>query len=139
MATLRTVLVTLLIVVLAALAYVYIGFSDVAADSPHGPVLRWLAQTTRERSIAVRSIARQGAGARFAGTDRRRRQRVRGNVRGMPPRAGSAGQRVPKGDVSDRAAARGRGVRRDDSEAASARRFWIVKHGIKMSAMPAWV
>ena len=27
---------------------------------------------------------------------------------------------------------------RDDSEAASARRFWIIKHGIKMSSMPAW-
>ena len=138
MATLRAVAATLLVVALLALAFVYVGFYDVAADSPHGIALRWLAETTRERSIAVRSINVKvpeldspeliAAGA----------TEYAQMCEGCHLAPGVPDNEFRKGLNPIAPPLAGVEFARDKSEAASARRFWIVKHGIKMSAMPAW-
>ena len=138
MATLRTVLLTLLTVALGALAYVYIGFYDVAADAPHGPALRWLTETTRERSIAVRAIALKvpeldSPELIAAGATEYAEMCV-----GCHLAPGIPDNEFRKGLYPMAPPLAAAEFALEDSEVASARRFWIIKHGIKMSAMPAW-
>ena len=139
MATLRTVVVTLLIVVLSALAYVYIGFYDVAADAPHGTVMLRLAETARERSIAVRSInvkvpsELDSPALIAAGATEYAQMCV-----GCHLAPGVPDNEFRKGLYPLAPPLAGAEFARDDSEATSARRFWIIKHGIKLSSMPAW-
>jgi mono/diheme cytochrome c family protein len=138
MTTLRVVVVTLLVVVLAALAYVYVGVFDVAADAPHGVVFRWVAQTTRERSIAVRAIGIKvpdldSPTLLAAGAKEYAHLCV-----GCHLAPGVADNEFRKGLYPVAPPLAGAEFARDDGEAAAARRFWIIKHGIKSSAMPAW-
>ena len=139
MRTLRTVVFTLGAAALLALAYVYSGAFDVAADQPHGALVHWLSQTTRERSIAVQSkgikvpdldapkLVAEGAdeyaemctGCHLAPgmADNEFRK-------GLYPAAPELAKRERVGNVVD--------------ATSVAQQFWIIKHGIKMSAMPAW-
>jgi mono/diheme cytochrome c family protein len=126
-------------VALIALGYVYSGVFDVAADQPHGALVLWLSQTARERSVAVHSkgikvpdldapkliaegadeYAEMCAGCHLGpGIDDNEFRK------GLYP----AAPELAEGE-------RGGG----DVDATSiAQQFWIIKHGIKMSAMPAW-
>jgi mono/diheme cytochrome c family protein len=138
MTTLRTVVVTLLVVVLAALAYVYVGFFDVAADSPHGVVFRWLAQTTRERSIAVRAIGIKVPDLDSPTLIAAGAKEYAEMCVGCHLAPGVPDNEFRKGLAPAAPPLAGAEFARDNGEAASARRFWIIKHGIKSSAMPAW-
>jgi mono/diheme cytochrome c family protein len=138
MTTMRTVALTLLITVLLVLGYVYIGIFDVAADLPHGSALRWLAETTRERSIAVRAI-----GIKVPPLDSPT-QIAAGAVEygqmcaGCHLGPGVSDNDFRKGLYPVAPALAGPEFVHDLSDTEAARRFWIVKHGLKMSAMPAW-
>ena len=131
-----TILLTIVAGVASGLAYVYSGAFDVAADEPHGPLAHWLLDTTRERSIAIRAkaievpnldapeliedgaaeYAEMCAGCHLA-------PGVADNEfrKGLNPPAPKLAERLQGG-----------------ASGATARQFWIVKHGIKMTAMPAW-
>ncbi len=54
MRLLKALLVGVLLLAMLGLALVYSGAYSVAADEPHYGAVRWLLQTTRSRSIAVR-------------------------------------------------------------------------------------
>ncbi len=131
------VLVALAVIgLVAGTGFVCSGVYDVGADEPHWPVTSWLMTTLRDRSIGAssRGIApppdldstervRRGAGNYEAmcagchlapGTED---SEVRQGLYPQPPNLAAAGPQD-----TDRAA----------------RRFWIIKHGIKMSGMPAW-
>ena len=127
-------LIAVLFVVLAASALIYAGVYDVAATTPHWPATSWLLEVARTRSVKA-----QAAGIV------------------VPPRLndpakvligvehyaahcavchGAPG--VPKGDIA-------RGLYPPPPDLAKAaplytpaELFWIVKHGIKMTGMPAW-
>ena len=132
MKTLITVLLTLAVVLLLVEGYVYSGAFDVAADRPHGAFVQWLVQTTRERSIAVHAkdiavppldapmLIAQGA-AEYA-------QMCAGChlAPGVEDNEFRQGLYPPAPELAKGA------------DAQPAQQFWIVKHGIKMSAMPAW-
>ncbi len=136
MKTLTTIVVTLLVAALAAIGYVYSGSFDIAADQPHGELVSWLVRTTRQRSVAVRSkdidvpdldapvLIAEGAGE-YAEM-----------CAGCHLAPGVANNEFRKGlnPPAPKLAERTHGNARD----VAARRFWIVKHGIKMTAMPAW-
>jgi mono/diheme cytochrome c family protein len=134
MKTLITVLLTLAVVLLLVEGYVYSGAFDVAADRPHGAFVQWLVQTTRERSIAARAkdikvppldaptLIGQGAGE-YAEM-----------CTGCHLAPGAQDNEFRQGlypPAPELAKGGGPG-------AEPAQQFWIVKHGIKMSAMPAW-
>jgi mono/diheme cytochrome c family protein len=138
MTTVRVVVVTLLVVVLAALGYVYVGFFDVAADAPHGAVFRWLAQTTRERSIAVRSIGIKVPDLDSPALVAAGAKEYAEMCVGCHLAPGVPDNEFRKGLSPAAPPLAGAEFARDNGEAASARRFWIIKHGIKSSAMPAW-
>lgn len=112
------------------------GFIDVAADTPHHPAVYSLIEWARERSIARRvadivppidlddaARVRRGAGNYDAmcvdchlapGIDD---TEIRKGLYPSPP------------NLAEPSA---------DAAGSDARRFWIIKHGVKASAMPAW-
>ena len=123
----------LLAVIGGASLLVYAGIYNVAADIPHTQPIFWLMTTVRERSIAVRA-----AGA------------VVPPDLGDPKRiAAGAGQYaemcsgchlapgMKRTEISQGLYPRAPELRRG-SRLTPAEEFWVVKHGVKMTGMPAW-
>jgi mono/diheme cytochrome c family protein len=119
-------------------ALVQFGLLDFAADQPHAAVVHRLVEWARERSIARRAadVARP-ADLSEAG----RIRRGAGNYEAMCVSCHLApgvedseirkGLYPPPPDLA-------RSVGATDSAATDGSRFWIIKHGIKGSGMPAW-
>jgi mono/diheme cytochrome c family protein len=112
---------------------VYAGLYNVAADIPHTQPVYWLLQKARERSIAVRATditvpsdlgdtRRIGSGAgQYAEmcaschlAPGMKRTEI---ARGLNPRAPELRRKRRSTPAED---------------------FWVVKHGVKMTGMPAW-
>jgi hypothetical protein len=68
-----------------------------------------------------------------SGVDPRRRRQLQRDVRDLPPEPGRAGDRAQRRVVSAAAA-----LGRTGPRSTRARAFWVLKHGIKASGMPAW-
>ena len=130
---LKTIVVLAVIAVAAVLGCVYSGVYDVAASQPDNPVVRWLLVTARNRSIERRAsgiavppltdpkLVQQGfehyhemcTGCHLApGMESSEIQE------GLNPQPPLLAQVVP--------------------HTSPARLFWVIKHGVKMSGMPAW-
>jgi len=123
----------LLVVVAAASLLVYAGIYNIAADTPHTQPVFWLMQLVRERSIAVRAagvlvppdladpkriVAGAGQYAEMCSSCHLAPSMKRTEMsRGLYPRAPEL---------------------RRGSNLTPAEEFWVVKHGIKMTGMPAW-
>ncbi len=126
-----TVAVVLGVLAVGAGAFVYSGVYNIGADDPHTRPVFALLQTLRERSIQARSadlkvpdlndpqLILKGAGQYAAMctqchlTPAMKDSELRPGLYPQPPNLSQ--------------------VRVDPKEA-----FWVIKHGIKMSAMPAW-
>jgi mono/diheme cytochrome c family protein len=132
MKTLVTVAVTLLVLGVLVIAYVWSGRYDIGADNPHTPPVRALLEMARERSIETRSagisapdltraeLIRSGAGnydAMCAGCHLSPGMDVTELSKGLYPQPPN----FTKTTVADPGEA-----------------FWAIKHGIKASGMPAW-
>jgi cytochrome c553 len=114
------------------------GAPDFSADHPHSPVVHGLIEWARERSIAMHSAA---IVAPADLTDYGRIRRGAGNYDAMCAEChlapGSEDSEIRKGLYPvppNLSKATADGV----SAPPDKRRFWIVKHGIKGSGMPAW-
>jgi len=132
MSLLKGLLVLVMLGALGAAAFVYFGVFNAAADVPHWPLVHELLETVRQRSIAVRArgiavpllddpaliadgaqhYAEMCTGCHLAPgvTD----SEIRPGLYPQPP------------DLTR------------PLDASAAEMFWAIKHGIKMSAMPAW-
>ena len=122
-----------LVAVIGASLFVYAGVYNVAADIPHTQPAFWLMTTVRERSVAVRAMdivvprdlddpKRIAAGAgqyaeMCSGCHLAPGMKRTEISRGLYPRAPEL--------------RRGR-------HSTPAEDFWVVKHGVKMTGMPAW-
>ncbi|PKO33055.1 MAG: cytochrome C [Betaproteobacteria bacterium HGW-Betaproteobacteria-7] len=114
------------------------GIVAVGADTPHHPVVLGVLEFTRERAIAGHSAGIQ------APADLDTPERIRrgaGNYAAMCVDCHLA-PALPDSEIRKglypkppnlAAGVQGSGARRD-----AARDFWIIKHGIKASGMPAW-
>lgn len=122
----------------AALLALQAGWLDFAADTPHRPVVSRLIEWARERAIA------RGAAAVVPPADLSAAERIRrgaGNYDAMCVGChlapGVAESEIRQGlypkpkNLAEASPEAG-------SSAADARRFWIIKHGIKASGMAAW-
>lgn len=120
-----------LLIGVAGIAYFVVGAYDVGADVPHTKLVFWMLEKVRDRSVAVRtakvavppldSPALVMSGARHyaamcAGCHL---------APGMKDSELRAGLYPQPTDLSLRV--------RPPSES-----FWIIKHGLRMTAMPAW-
>lgn len=143
MKALITVLVTLIVAGGAAAVVVHSGgLLNFAGDEPHPSVVEGFIEVARERFIARRAselevpdlnspeLVSDGAahyvpmcaGCHLGpGTED---TEIRRGLYPQPPNLARPEQRA--------------GHDHGDVETAARRRFWIIKHGIKMTAMPAW-
>jgi cytochrome c553 len=122
----------------AVLATAWVGGIDVAADEPHHPLVSRFIAWAREQSI---SRAAAGIVPPADLGDGERIRRGAGNYDAMcadchlAPGVGQSEIRLglyPMPPDLTRPSAI------IDTTVADARRFWIIKHGIKASGMPAW-
>lgn len=129
---LRAIILILLLAVVGAGALLYSGMYDVGADVPHSPIVYRLLQTSLQRSIEVHAesvvvpplsdpkMIAEGAehyAAMCAGCHLAPGKEQTEIRRGLYPRPPQLAEVPP---------------------AAPTQAFWVVKHGIKFTAMPAW-
>lgn len=117
-------------------AITYSGMIDVSADTPHDPLVFNAIEWARERAIA-----RQAKGIATP-PDLGSEERIRlgaGNYEAMCAschlKPGMTDSEIRQGLYPQPPALT---AKAEDDEASPARRFWIIKHGIKASGMPAW-
>lgn len=124
-------IVALGVLIAAISLFIGSGIYNVAADAEHSGFVYWLIETTRERSIAARaadiSVPELDGGERI--------RRGAGNYDAM-----CAGCHLAPGlDATE--ISRGLYPKPPDLtkvQSDPARAFWIIKHGIKATGMPAW-
>lgn len=125
-------LVVLLVLVLVAAIVIASGAYNVAADEEHTPFGAWLLETARERSIAARTDDLVVPNL----DDVERIRRGAGNYDAMCVSCHLA----PEVDSTE--LSQGLYPTPPDLtkvvQADAARAFWIIKHGLKATGMPAW-
>lgn len=130
-----TALALLLIVaVAAAVGVAYGGLVNVAATASEPGPLRWLLETTREHSIRQRAeeirVPDLGGEARVAAGASGFDAMCVGchGAPGHSPFVAAEDMNPPPPHLDQGEA----------SELGPAERFWVIKHGIRMTGMPAW-
>jgi cytochrome c553 len=120
---------------IGALAFVTAGFAPIAADAGHWPVTRVLLHFAMERAVATRSLPLEAPAL-----DQRwlLRKGAGHYANGCVPCHGAPGE--PRSLVARRMTPQPPLLRRTlaDGEMSREELFWIVKHGIKYTAMPSW-
>ncbi len=130
-----TLLISLVVVLIGGMLFIYSGAFDVSARWQDGPLVRWIVTTTRERSIETRAenikpptnlndhkVLMEGfkhyremcVGCHLAPGMKDTEMR-----KGLNPRPPN----LSRGDID---------------EDPPGEIFWIIKNGIRMTAMPAW-
>jgi mono/diheme cytochrome c family protein len=133
----RWLIVTLaagaLLIAVVAAGLVYMGSFDVAADKPHSQPVFWLMDTVRERSVAVRA-----AGIAVPG-DLADAKRIASGAAQYDEMCSLChlAPGMNRTEMSRGLYPRAPELRRK-SELTPAEQFWVVKHGLKMTGMPAW-
>jgi len=123
----------LVLIASAAALLVYTGVYNVAADIPHSSPVYWLLQTTRQRSIAVR--ARDVA----VPPDLDERKRIAFGAAEYHEMCSGChlAPGMERTEISRGLYPRAPELRRR-SQLTPPEEFWVVKHGIKATGMPAW-
>ena len=131
--SLTFVVVAVLLIGVAAGATVYAGVYDIGADAPHATPTSWAIQQLRDRSIAVR--ARTIAPPADLGAP----ERVATGAGLYAEMCSSChlGPGLEKTEISQGLCPQAPDLSRPSGRTPS-EQFWIIKHGVKMTAMPAW-
>lgn len=135
MSVLRTVVVVVVIEILGGLIFIYSGWFDVAASSGHSPLVRWILDTTFDHSVEAHS-----AGISPPSLDDpalieqgfKRYDRHCAGCHGTPGHSETFMQKslTPRPPALDKQG--------NLAQESAAQAFWVIKHGVKMTAMPAW-
>src|SRR6478752_5534550 len=123
---------TLLAAIVAA-SLVRMGSFDVAADTPHSQPVFWLMNTVRERSVAIR------AADITAPSDLADAKRIASGAAQYDEMCSLChlAPGMKRTEISRGLYPRAPELRRK-SDLTPAEQFWVVKHGLKMTGMPAW-
>ena len=133
----RWLIVTLaagaLLIAVVAAVLVHMGSFDVAADKPHSQPVFWLMNTVRERSVAIRAaditVPGDLADAKRIASGAAQYDEMCSLCHLAPG--------MKRTEISRGLYPRAPELRRK-SELTPAEQFWVVKHGLKMTGMPAW-
>ena len=117
----------------AAVVAIYAGLYNIAADVPHTQPVYWLLDTIRQRSVIAR--ARDIAVPQDL-NDADRISKGAGQYAEMCSGCHLA-PGMKRTEISHGLYPRAPELRRG-SDLTPAEQFWIIKHGVKMTAMPAW-
>jgi mono/diheme cytochrome c family protein len=128
-----TILITLLIIVLAAVASAYSGWYDVSARSEHSSIAAWYLSTTARASIQQRA-------ADITIPDLDDEKLVLAGISDYEAMCvdchGAPGKSpAPVGQGLSPAAP---ALQQSAQEMSTAELFWVTKNGIRMTGMPAW-
>jgi mono/diheme cytochrome c family protein len=121
-----------LLLLVAAVA-IYAGLYNIAADVPHTQPVYWLLETLRERSVAARA---RDIVVPSNLDDANRISKGAGQYAEMCSGCHLA-PGMKRTEISQGLYPRAPELRRG-SDVTPAEQFWIVKHGVKMTGMPAW-
>lgn len=121
------------LLILITSVLIYAGLYNIAADTPHTQSVYWLLKKVRERSVAVRT-ADIAIPADLA--DERRIASGAAQYAEMCSGCHLA-PGMKRTEISRGLYPRAPELRRGTS-LTPAEEFWIVKHGIKLTGMPAW-
>ena len=127
------VAVALLVLIGAAAVGIYAGLYNIAADVPHTQPVYWLLETMRDRSVEAR--ARDIVVPNDL-KDPNRISRGAGQYADMCSGCHLA-PGMKRTEISQGLYPRAPELRRKTT-LTPAEQFWVVKHGIKMTGMPAW-
>src|SRR6478609_5077609 len=133
----RWLIVTLaagaLLIAVVAAVLVRMGSFDVAADKPHSQPVFWLMNTVRETSVAIRAADIIVPG------DLAEAKRIASGAAQYDEMCSLChlAPGMKRTEISRGLYPRAPELRRK-SELTPAEQFWVVKHGLKMTGMPAW-
>ncbi|HKK07053.1 MAG TPA: cytochrome c [Gammaproteobacteria bacterium] len=136
MKSLKCIGIVIAVVVVAGLAFIYSGLYDVAATAPDSALAQWALKTTRERSVESRSEdvkPPQGTSLsdpKLINLGFRHYDEMCVMCHGAPgvePGEAHAGLNPQPPDLAKHA-----------KEMEPGELFWVIKHGIRMTGMPAW-
>jgi mono/diheme cytochrome c family protein len=127
------VAVALLVLIGAAAVGIYAGLYNIAADVPHTQPVYWLLETARDRSIAARA---RDVVVPHDLNDPTRISKGAGQYADMCSGCHLA-PGMKRTEISQGLYPRAPELRRK-TDLTPAEQFWVVKHGIKMTGMPAW-
>lgn len=143
-ACIKSVLVMGMLAVIGSLAFIYSGMYPVGADDYHTAPVHWALETLRERSIAAQSADIKvpplddpqmllSGGADYndmcAGCHLKPGKTRSDMSLGLYPVPPNLAVAAVEADVGSDA---------ENREREAAQQFWIIKHGLKASGMPAW-
>jgi len=132
----RTLLIVIVVVILAAggaVGFAYSGLLNVSSTASEPQLVRWLLQTTRERSVQRRAagiaVPDLSGEAQVAGGASAFGEMCAGchGAPGRDPILGVQDMNPAPPDLAETVA-----------ESTPAELFWVIKHGIRMTGMPAW-
>ena len=130
-----TAFVTLVVIVIAAFAgvLIYTGLYNIGADAPHSKVVTMVLQQLRERAIKhhSRDIVPP---ADLSGP---KRLAIGAGLYTEMCSGCHLGPGLEKSEMSQGLYPPAPELARG-SDRSAAEQFWIIKHGVKLSAMPAW-
>ncbi|TPG21682.1 cytochrome c [Sphingomonas koreensis] len=131
--SLRFVIAIVVTVLLLMAAFVWFGVYNIAADAPHSRPAYVLLESLRDRSIAVhargiRTPADLEAPAHVAAGAGLYAEMCQGCHLGpgIEPTEMAQGLYPQAPELAK------------DTDLSPAQKFWIIKHGVKLTAMPAW-
>ncbi len=127
----RTLLILMLVFVVLALGFLFSGVYNIAANDPHYPVVYRALETLRDRSIAVRSKAIEAPDLSDAALIRQGAGNYHAMCTGCHLMPGMAESELYNGLYPQP-------PNLTQARVEPRRAFWVVKHGIKASGMPAW-
>jgi mono/diheme cytochrome c family protein len=124
---------TLTLLIVAAAVAVYVGFYNIAADVPHTQPVFWLLDTIRQRSVVAR------ARDIVVPNDLDDANRISKGASEYAEMCSGChlAPGMKRTEISQGLYPRAPELRRG-SDLTPAEQFWIVKHGVKMTGMPAW-
>jgi mono/diheme cytochrome c family protein len=130
-----TAFVLVVVLVLAAFAaiFVYGGFYNIGADAPHSTLVYNALQELRERSIERRSRAIKSP----ADLNSPRRIAAGAGLYAEMCTGCHLGPGVERSELSQGLYPQAPELARG-TDLAAAQQFWVIKHGVKLTAMPAW-
>ena len=129
---LLALIVAALVVVGGAAIFLYSGAYNIAADVPHWPLTQSVLHTLRERSVDVRTSAIK------VPDDLDDPQRVRAGAERYAAMCVQCHLAPGEKDTDLRRGLYPRPPDLTKEHVGAQEAYWVIRHGIKMSAMPAW-